>query len=191
MASISFSCLPPELLCRIFESADDFSVVAALGRTARIFYDIWRANPTSICEAVAPRVLSNLAVAERLVDVQEEAEASKQSQTQQHGCDKANSCAQRLLFNARCASAACDSWVSVCEIHHYPDRGENPGMKPPERARFEHAFYRVWTVGVMAKARIYINKRRYFWTSAVHESCTGSTKCQCGFDIIMRTTLDL
>lgn len=152
MAPASFSRLPAELLCRVFESADDFCVVAALSRTARIFHDIWLVNPTSICDAVAPRVFSNLADARRLVDVQEEAEASKQPQSRQHGCDKAISRAKRLLFNARCASAACDSWVGVCEIHNYPVRRENTYMQPSERARFEHAFYRVWTVGVMARA---------------------------------------
>ncbi len=154
MGPASLSSLPAELLCRVFESADDFSVVAALGRTARIFYNTWRENPTSISEAVAPRVFSNLADAERLVDMQEEAGASRQpSQSRQDGCnDRAIFRAKRLLFNARCASAACDSWVVVCEIHEYPDRGEDPYMRPSERARFEHAFYCVWTVGVMARA---------------------------------------
>jgi hypothetical protein len=152
MMPASFSSLPPELLCRVFESADDFSVVAALARTAHIFYDIWRANPTVIYDAVAPRVFSNVAELKRLADMQEEAEASKQPQSRQKGYEKTISHVKRLLFNARCASAACDIWVSLCEIHHYPDRGENPYMTSSERDRFEQEFYRVWTVGVMAKA---------------------------------------
>ena len=149
MVSATLSSLPPEILCQVFQSADDFSVVAALGQTARKFYNTWREHPTSICKAVAPRIFSNLADAELLVDMEEEAEASKQDSCD----DRAIFRAKRLLFNARCASAAYDSWVSVCSIHTCDyDRGEDPEMRPSERARFEHAFYCVWTVGVMARA---------------------------------------
>jgi len=158
----SLSSLPPELLCRVFESAEDFSAVAALGQTARIFYNTWRENPTPICEAVAPRVFSNFNDAQRLVAIQEEADADPSSQPnpsqlrQNGGNNSAISRAKRLLFNARCASAACESWVIVCNIRHSTDRGEHlgedPYMTPSERARFEHAFYCLWTVGVMARA---------------------------------------
>ncbi|KAF2177167.1 hypothetical protein K469DRAFT_733064 [Zopfia rhizophila CBS 207.26] len=149
MSASLFSTLPPELICRVFESADDFSVVAALAQTARIFHHTWRENPTSICRAVAPRVFSNLTDAERLLDMQEEAEAVSQSQDGRE--QKSNIRAKRLLFNARCASAAGDNWVNLCEIHEYFDRGEDPHMRPSELARFEHAFYCVWTIGVMGR----------------------------------------
>jgi hypothetical protein len=79
MSASIFSTFPPELICRVFQCAADFSVVAALAQTARIFYHTWRENPTSICQAVAPRVFSNLSDAERLLDTQETAEAISQS----------------------------------------------------------------------------------------------------------------
>lgn len=101
MSASLFSTLPPELICRVFESADDFSVVATLAQTARIFY---HKNPTSICQAVAPRIFSNLTDAERLLDMQEEAEVVSQSQDGRE--QKPIVRAKRLLFNARRASAA-------------------------------------------------------------------------------------
>ncbi|KAF1955165.1 hypothetical protein CC80DRAFT_493109 [Byssothecium circinans] len=146
MSASLFPTLPPELICRVFEFADDFSVVAALAQTARIFYLTWREHPTSICQAVAPRVFSNLTDAERLLDMQEAAEAVTQSQVGRK--EKSIIRAKRLLSNARCASAAADHWVDICEIHKYFDR-EDPRMRPSELARFEHAFYSVWTIGIM------------------------------------------
>jgi hypothetical protein len=142
-----FLALPSEIIHQIFESAPDFSVVAALAQTARIFYNTWRENPTSICQAVALRVFSNLTDAERLLNVQEEAEAVSQSQHSRE--QKSIIRAKRLLFNARCASAAIENWVDLCQIHEYSYRGEDPHMRPSEITRFEHAFYCVWTIGVM------------------------------------------
>ncbi|KAL8724635.1 MAG: hypothetical protein Q9166_007845 [cf. Caloplaca sp. 2 TL-2023] len=172
MTPYSLASLPPELLCRIFKSADDFSVVSALSRTAHIFIDVWRANSSQIYEVVAPRVFSNLTDVERLINVQEEAEALKQLQSRQHGCDGAGFRVKRLLFNARCASAAYSNWVSVCAIHHYPDRGENPYMRPSERGRFERAFYLVWTIGVMARPKLLQNQASTFLdTCSPRELC--------------------
>ena len=145
MASTSlFSTLPPELICRVFEFAAEFSVVAALAQTACPFYYTWRKFPTSICRAVAPRVLFSLADAERLLDMQEEAEAMGQEKLEQISFIRA----KRLLFNARCASAVTKDWIELCEIEASFDR-ENDSMRPSEIARFQHAFYCVWTVGVI------------------------------------------
>jgi hypothetical protein len=149
MSASFFSTLPPELICQVFKSTDDFSVVSALAQTARIFYYIWRENPISICRAIAPRVIANFADAERLVGMEEEAKAVRQSP----GGGEQNSInrAKRLLINARCASAAISNWVDFCQIHEVDPyyRGENPHMRPSELARFEHAFYCVWNIGVM------------------------------------------
>ncbi|KAF2643932.1 hypothetical protein P280DRAFT_514915 [Massarina eburnea CBS 473.64] len=124
------STLPPELICQVFESADGFSMMAALAQTA----------------PVAARDFPNLTEAERLLDVQEEAEAANQSQD---GHERNFSIrAKRLLFNARCASAASTNWTNLCRIHRYSGRNEAL-MQPYEIARFEHAFYCVWTVRVM------------------------------------------
>lgn len=144
-----FSALPPELICRVFEFAADFSVVAALARTARPFYRTWRQFPTSICRAVAPRVFLSLADAERLLDMQEEAEAIDRSQ---EGLEpKSDVRAKRLLFNARCASAVTKDWIALCEIEASFDRDNDP-MRPSEIARFQHAFYCVWTLGTVGTA---------------------------------------
>lgn len=143
MASASLSGIPPELLCQIFQSADDFSVVAALAQTARIFYNTWRMNSTSICKAVAPRVFLTPTDAECLVDMQEEAE---------DGCDdRAILWAKRLLSNARYASAAYKKWEVLSRDGDLVNFDKDDDL-PSERACFEHAFYCVRTVGVMARA---------------------------------------
>jgi hypothetical protein len=142
-----FSTLPPELICRVFEFAADFSVVAALAQTARPFYHTWRKFPTSICRAVAPRALFSLADAELLLDVQEEAaEATNQPQDKLE--PKSIVRAKRLLSNARCASAVTKDWIGLLEIEHYFNR-ENDPIRPSEIARFQHAFYCVWAIAVM------------------------------------------
>lgn len=153
-----FSALPSELICRVFELAADFSAVASLARTSPVFYRIWRENATYICQAVAPRVFPDLTDAERLLDIQEEAESVSAEQPQEFSKSESKSIirAKRLLFNARCASAACDMWVGFCQIHnaYEMDRGEDKGldphMRPSEIARFKHAFYCVWAIGIMA-----------------------------------------
>ncbi|PSN60827.1 hypothetical protein BS50DRAFT_198758 [Corynespora cassiicola Philippines] len=80
MMSISFSKLPPELICQVFENTYDFCVVTTLARTAGIFYNIWQEHAASICRAVTPRTISNLIDAEFLLDMQEETGALCQSQ---------------------------------------------------------------------------------------------------------------
>lgn len=144
-----FSALPPELICRVFEFAADFSVVAALAQTARPFYHTWRKFPTSICRAVAPRVIYSLADAEQLLDMQEEAEAVDQLQDILE--PKSIIRAKRLLFNARCASAVTKDWIDLCEIEASFDREHDP-MRTSEIARFQHAFYCVWALGVTGTA---------------------------------------
>jgi hypothetical protein len=144
MSASSLSDLPTELICEIFESAADFSVIAALANTARIFYYTWREHAGSIYEAVAPRAISNLAVAERLVDEQEAVEARKQPHD---GSDKFITRVKRLLSNMRCASAASAEWVSFCEIHKW--RECQTPMTSSEISRFQHAFYCVWTIGFL------------------------------------------
>lgn len=166
MSGPLFSTLPPELICQVFQYADDFSIVAALAQTARIFYYTWRENPASICRAVAPRVILNIADAERLLDMQEEAEPASQSQDR---CEKKSiTRAKRLLFNTRCASATSNNWVDFCQIQNFPYREDNPHMRPSELARFEHAFYCVWAIGVMGKAPHLQNKASAFLDACSH-----------------------
>ncbi|CAG8979192.1 hypothetical protein HYALB_00000328 [Hymenoscyphus albidus] len=141
MSSSMFSALPPEIICQIFEAADDFSVVAALAQTARVFYHTWRENPTSICQVVGPRIILDFAGAQKLLDVQEEADAVNQSEDSRENEPKSITRAKRLIFHARCASAAYVTWAESSE----------PCLKPEAAARFESWFYCVWTLGFMAK----------------------------------------
>lgn len=142
-----FSTLPPELICQVFEFAADFSVVAALAQTATPFYHTWRKFPASICRAVAPRVLFSLADAEQLLDAQEEAKVLGQENYEPKSLIRA----KRLLFNARCAAAITKDWIELCapEASYYRDYEP---MRLSEIARFQHAFYCVWTIGVMGAA---------------------------------------
>ena len=142
----SFSTLPPELICQVFESADDFTVVSALAQIARIFFLVWRENPTSISQAVAPRIFSNLHDAERLLDMQKEAEAVNLSEDNHK--QKSINRAKRLLFNARCASAVSNTWVGWIQPQPLFDGGETP-VSPSEIARFQHAFYCLWTIAII------------------------------------------
>ena len=153
MVSASLLSLPPELICRIFQSADDISVVVALAKTARKFYEVWRENPTFICKAV----ISNFADAEWLVDLEEEAEALRQDDCD----DRAILRTRRVLFNARCASVAIgvltrlntlSSWRNADRSVSWSVRGPPRVFTPSDLARFEHLFYCVWAVGIMARA---------------------------------------
>lgn len=146
-------------------------MVATLARTARVFYHTWRENSTSICQAVASRTFSNLTDAERLLDIQEEAEAVTQSQDSHE--KKSTVRAKRLLFNARCASAASNCWVNLCQIHECFDRKEDPHMRPSEIARFEHAFYCVWAIGVMGTT-LHLQER----ASAFLDECSSQELCR-------------
>jgi hypothetical protein len=165
MLTSGFTTLPPELICNVFESAADFSVVACLAKTAGIFYQIWRKNPSSICQAVGPRVISNFTDAERLLDMQEQAMRVRHSDLPEWRELRPINRAKRLLSNARWASAASSEWAVWYEnISEFPyranQRGEELGvpptevaqedlhLRPREIARFEKAFYRVWTIGV-------------------------------------------
>ncbi|UPX10061.1 uncharacterized protein EKO05_0000733 [Ascochyta rabiei] len=135
--------LPSELICRVFESATDFSTVVALAQTARVFYDTWREYPTAICRAVIPHAILNLDDAQQLLDMQQEAEATSEMECDQK--QKSIVRAKRLLSNARCASAASKEWVHNSRFGAYFERE----VRPREIARFEHAFYCVWAIGIM------------------------------------------
>jgi hypothetical protein len=169
MSASRFTTLPPELICHVFESAADLSVVACLAKTAPIFYHIWRKNPSSICLAVGPRVIANFTDAERLLDMQEQAEIVRRSDLPDWHEQRPINRAKRLLSNARWASAASDEWAvwfeGISECYYRADqRGEELGvppsevaqedlhLRPREIARFEQAFYRVWTIGVTGQA---------------------------------------
>ncbi|KAH7110891.1 hypothetical protein B0J11DRAFT_203468 [Dendryphion nanum] len=150
MPNSSLLTLPPELICQIFESAHDFSTVSALARTSRVLYHIWRENPASICRAVAPRVFPNLTAAERLLDMQEEAESRVHPPDGREQPSLTR--VKRLLSNARCASAALHDWVGLfldLGIEESFRRDDVKGITPAEKLRFEYAFYYVWTIGVM------------------------------------------
>jgi len=155
MPASPFSALPAEIICQIFESTADFSVVAALAKTSRFFYHIWRESSSSICRAVGSRALLTPADAERLVNIQEAAEVV--SQTQEDHWQKSVLRAKRLLRNARAASAVSHDWVELCGIHGWRDSiipwdgdwEQDWHMRPHEIARFEHGFYCVWIIGTM------------------------------------------
>ena len=61
--SLSLSSLPPELLCRVFQSAEDFSVIS--GRSGSNGTHLLPHLAREFDLAVAPRVFSNLADAQR------------------------------------------------------------------------------------------------------------------------------
>ncbi|KAF2667355.1 hypothetical protein BT63DRAFT_290565 [Microthyrium microscopicum] len=142
MSACSLPGLPTEIICKIFRSAPDFSVIAALAKTARVFYYIWRKHAGSIYKAVAPRAISNLAIAERLADEQGIVEAMEQPHG---GSNKSIVRIKRLLSNMRCASAASAEWVDFCAIHKW--REDQSPMTSSEMLRFQHAFYSVWAIG--------------------------------------------
>lgn len=148
---------------RLFSSACTCSNSTSLPCT-------WRKFPTSICQAVAPRVLFSLADAERLLDTQEEAEAIGQSQDKLEQGSVIRD--KRLLFNARCASAVTKDWIELCEIEASFDR-EHDSMRPFEIARSHHAFYCVWTIGVIGMA-----PRLQHKASAFLDECSPRELCR-------------
>jgi hypothetical protein len=173
-----FSTVPPELICRVFELLDDFSEVAALAQTGRIFYHTWRKHATPICRAVGPKTFPNFIEAERLLDMQEKAEGV--SQPQDGGEQESIVRARRLLSNTRCAAAACADWVNFCQIQDTPgafDRGPEGSpetyMQPSECARFDRTFYSLWTIAVMQSAP---HLQRH--ASAYLDNCTAQELCR-------------
>jgi hypothetical protein len=173
-----FSNIPPELICRVFESLDDFSEVAALAQTGRIFYHTWREHAAPICRAVGPRVFRNFIEAERLLDMQEKAEGI--SQPQDGGEQESTVRVKRLMSNARCAAAACADWVEFCQIQDTlgafdrgPEGSPETYMRPSECARFDYTFYSLWTVGVMQSA---LHLQRH--ASTFLENCTVQELCR-------------
>ncbi|KAL8911236.1 MAG: hypothetical protein Q9172_007707 [Xanthocarpia lactea] len=139
--------LPLEILCQIFQSTADFSAVNALARTSRALHSIWLANSPAIFFAVAVRALPNFSDAERLIAAQEEAHTAAGPNLAAPSLSRH----ERFLFNARCASAACKHWDEVCQVHNLANaRGDNPALRPSERARFKRSFYHLWTLSTLS-----------------------------------------
>ena len=147
MITMSIIDLPPEILCQIFQSTADFSVVNALARTSRALHSIWLANSPDIFFAVAVRALPNFSDAERLIAAQEEAHIAARPNFPAPSLSRH----ERFLFNARCASAACKHWDEICQVHNLDRaRGDNPALRPSERARFKRSFYHLWTLSILS-----------------------------------------
>jgi hypothetical protein len=160
----TLSTLPPEIILNVFKSADDFSDVAALARTAHIFNNVWKQNPNSICKAVLPRAITNLPAAEKLLEAQEKAggvssmqddeKADGGDSTQDASCLKSINRAKLLLSNARWASAAAShwiNWVTTFAVDVLGDSPVPPEVKLREAADFERALHRIWAVGYIMK----------------------------------------
>lgn len=138
--------LPPEILCQIFHSTADFSTVHALARTSRTLHSIWLANSPAIFFAVAVQAIPNFSDAERLIAVQEEAHTAAHPNIPAPSFSRH----ERFLSNARCASAACKHWDEICQVHNLERaRGDNPALRPSERARFKRSFYHLWTLSTL------------------------------------------
>jgi hypothetical protein len=149
-----------------------------------VFYHTWRKHAMLICRAVGPRDFPNFIEAERLLDMQEEAEGVPQpqdvSQLQGDGEQKSMVRSKRLLSNARCAAAACADWVDFCKIQESTgafDRGPEGSpatyIQSSEVARFEQTFYSLWTIGVMQSA-----PHLQHHASAFLENCTAQELCK-------------
>ena len=168
----SFANLPPELLCRILESSPDFSTIIALALTSRLLHSIWLTRSHRIAAIVTPRVVPNLKPAESLATAQEGTEPQPPPSLQQQDQHvQVVSRLRRLIHNARLTSLVCDSWVDVCAVHLYPLRDPtDPHMSPSERFRFQRAFYRLWTLGIMPRPQ----------RSPSLDACTPRELCQLG-----------
>ena len=147
MITMSIIDLPTEILCQIFQSTADFSVVNALARTSRALHSIWLANSPAIFFGVAVQTLPNFSDAERLIAAQEEAHTAAGPNFPALSLSRH----ERLLFNARCASAACKHWDEICKVHNLDRvRDDDPALKPAERARFKRSFYHLWTLATLS-----------------------------------------
>ena len=152
-----FSCLPPEIICQIFESLDGPSSAVVLAQTAPIFNQIWLEHSPSICLAMAPRALSNLAEAQQLATLQmmREALAMTLSPTAHEGLPPPEPLGKRLFLNARYASTYHKQWVQFVAKHHYSRMSRGAlsvfaAPSPEEYIRFECVFYSLWILNTMA-----------------------------------------
>lgn len=55
ITTMSLPDLPNELILKFFKSCNDFASSTALGATCQQFHDIWKANSTAVCNAIASR----------------------------------------------------------------------------------------------------------------------------------------
>ncbi|KAF2664062.1 hypothetical protein BT63DRAFT_443872 [Microthyrium microscopicum] len=102
-----------------------FCSVACLAKTARIFYNVWRNDPSSIRQAVDTRVIANFADAERLVDMQEHADIVGESELPDWRERRPINRAKRLIANARRASIASTEW----EVSFKRIMGQSPSWR--------------------------------------------------------------
>ncbi|KAL9597787.1 MAG: hypothetical protein Q9219_004914 [cf. Caloplaca sp. 3 TL-2023] len=79
MPFLRLTDLPPEVILRIFQHAENLATVNSLVRTSSIFHCIWLMNANSIALAVLPRSINCYREAQELVEVQEWAETFKPS----------------------------------------------------------------------------------------------------------------
>lgn len=155
-SSSSFSDLAPEIVLMIFQSLSSFADVVALMRATHRFHDIWTLNVPRICSAVLPRAIDCIADAEGFIAVKSQnPKLPKLGRVKytRSGHDKIFRPIKRFLALQRIVNIACDIYESEvletpgARIHH-----PTLTLTRPERQRFIHCYYRVWTYVEMANA---------------------------------------
>ena len=166
MAAVQLSSLPQELICQVFEAADSLQTVCALARVSSVFNDTWKLYTTSICHEVLSHSLSHFAEAQELANIQHrlaarpsrrpdgEGEIGEIEEETREYKQPSLARAQRLLANDITVGRVCDFFIAefitpdVTPASFSLQRIRPPYLSPAERARFERAYYLLWTCAI-------------------------------------------
>ena len=151
MAYSALEQLPSELIVQVFKSIDDFSTLSSLICTSPTFYAVWQLNTSSISVAILPKTIDCFDDARELVKTQELFPESQEIPRAEE-CNRAAAILKRFRSNARAAALASE----IFQAHfRYCENTRNElslmTFSPSERTRFTHAFYRVWTITLLAQ----------------------------------------
>ncbi|KAL9116763.1 MAG: hypothetical protein Q9187_006709 [Circinaria calcarea] len=141
MSGPSLANMPPEIILHIFKSADNFTTVNALLRTTPVFYGIWCQNATIIANMVLRRTIEYFEEAQKLIDVQDQAEGSPRSlpNLPQGSPQVAVESVKRFQSN----TSAVAKIFNIFDTSMNEARGRH--LRPTEETRFKQAYYCLWT----------------------------------------------
>ncbi|KAL8697148.1 MAG: hypothetical protein Q9201_007283 [Fulgogasparrea decipioides] len=144
----SLTNLPPEIILKIFQHAENFATVNTLVRTSSIFHCVWLMNANSIAVAVLPKTI------ECYEEARDLAEAQKQVEAPQEASIKRKSHREEVIVLVKRYLINSDLVTGFYESNVLPNNRSSEHTKPPllERKRFLRTLYRLKTVAAVRES---------------------------------------
>ena len=145
-----FTRLPPEVILRIFQHADDFITINALVRTASIFHCLWLLNANSTALAVLPKAVLCYAEAQWLVQAQELKEPTASTPEGRRRSHRGDIIVlvRRYLTNARLVCGFYESNVQPVLVDLTAKGVDTKKWPLLERTRFVRTLYHIKALAV-------------------------------------------